>query len=298
MILLKRRTLQYAIATIALAAAGHSARAAKLVVGPLSPQPGDVLKVTIWPAKGEKLNAVGMAAFDTERVQFFPRENGSARAFVGFPFDRSGSKYTLKARIEITRDGQKIEETISAVVDAKARDFPTQRISMKSSTASTMNQKGKLRAEKKLVQDKMKTTNSAPLWSGNWIVPTAGRSSSAYGRKRYVNGKWWGQHNGADIKAGSGAAVKASNSGRVVLSQNLPTLRGNTVVIDHGCNIFTVYMHLSKRRVKAGDSISKGQRIGDVGATGFVTGPHLHWELRVGWEPCDPFKIVRSGLNF
>jgi murein DD-endopeptidase MepM/ murein hydrolase activator NlpD len=57
-------------------------------------------------------------------------------------------------------------------------------------------------------------------------------------------------------------------------------------------------MHLSQRAVRVGDSVRKGQLIGRVGSTGFSTGPHLHWEIRIGWEPVDPYKIVRGGLNF
>ena len=169
---------------------------------------------------------------------------------------------------------------------------------MKSSTASTMSKKDALRREKQLVQSAMQDSFASALWSGSWRVPTSGRATSSYGRRRYVNGKWWGQHNGADIKAPTGAAVLASNSGRVVLSQNLPTLRGNCIVVDHGCNVFSLYLHLSERLVKVGQSVSRGQLIGRVGATGFVTGPHLHWEMRIGWEPVDPFKITRTGLGF
>jgi murein DD-endopeptidase MepM/ murein hydrolase activator NlpD len=187
---------------------------------------------------------------------------------------------------------------VSTTVQGRERYFPTQRITMKSSTASTMSRTDALRAEKALVQSSMKSTSPAPLWSGSWLVPTRGRATSAYGRRRYVNGKWWGQHNGADIKAPTGAAVVATNSGRVVLSQNLPTLRGNTIVIDHGCNVFSIYMHLSQRAVRVGQSVARGQLIGRVGATGFVTGAHLHWEVRIGWEPVDPSKVTARGLQF
>ena len=84
----------------------------------------------------------------------------------------------------------------------------------------------------------------------------------------------------------------------MVVSEYLPALRGNCIIIDHGCNIFSVYMHLSKRLVNVGDSITKNQLIGKVGHTGFVTGPHLHWTIRVGWEACDPFRLAQRGLNF
>lgn len=275
-----------------------NAHAATMKVSPNSPQPGDVLTITIYPHSGEKLKAIGMAAFDTPRVNFYARKDGTARAFLGYPFDRSGAKFTLKARVQFEKNGENKEQTLSTPVASRARYFPTQRITMRNSNAGKMSQKDALRKEKLYVQSKMKSSNASPLWSGSWVTPTRGSSSSAYGRKRYVNGKWWGQHNGADVKAPTGARVSAANSGRVVLSENLPLLRGNCIVIDHGCNVFSIYMHLSRRGVKVGDSVARGQKIGEVGSTGFSTGAHLHWEVRVGWEPVDPDKIVRNGLQF
>lgn len=272
--------------------------AATLKVEPATPQPGDVLTLTIFPASGEKIAAVGMSAFDTENVKFFARSDGSARAFLGLPFDRPGGHFSIKARVQVQSATGTQEQTVSAIVNARPRHFPEQHLKMEASMASTMSKKDELRQEKLLVQSKMRETNAGPLWTGAWILPSKGQSTSAYGRKRWVNGKWWGQHNGADIKAGTGTPILAANSGRVVLSQYLPTLRGNCTVIDHGCNIFTLYLHQSQRLVREGQMVKKGQLIGRVGATGFVTGPHLHWEMRVGWEPVDPFKVAKSGLQF
>jgi murein DD-endopeptidase MepM/ murein hydrolase activator NlpD len=276
----------------------QNARAATLKVSPPSPQPGDVLTVTIYPARGEVLKGIGMAAFDTPRIKFYGRKDGSARGFVGLPFDRASGKFKLAARVQVENGGREAEQVVSTLFTARSRYFPTQRISMNNSNAGKMSRKDLFRKEKARVQSKMQNSNSTPLWSGSWIIPCRGSSSSAYGRKRYVNGKWWGQHNGADIKAPNGARVSASNSGRVVLSEYLPTLRGNCIVIDHGCNVFSIYMHLSQRLVSEGDEVSRSQKIGEVGATGFVTGPHLHWEIRIGWEPVDPFKVAQSGLQF
>lgn len=267
-------------------------------VSPQGAQPGDVVTVSIVPAAGERIVGIGMNAFDTQNVKFYARANGVTRALVGFPFDRKAGSFPLRARVSVEKDGAAREQTLSTTFRAGNRYYPTQRISMNSSTASTMNKKSALRAEKLHVQAAMRNSATEPLWSGSWIKPTRGRESSSYGRRRYVNGKWWGQHNGADVKAGTGAPVLAANAGRVVLSEYLPNLRGNCIVVDHGANLFSIYMHLSKRRVSVGQSVARGQRIGDVGATGFVTGPHLHWETRIGWEPVDPNRILVRGVNF
>lgn len=273
-------------------------QAATLRVSPSSPQPGDVLTLTVYPAAGETISGLSMSAFDTREVKFYGKNDGTARGFVGLPFDRHGGTFTLKALANVSRGGSVTQTTLSTRFVARERRFPTQRISMKSSTASKMSEKTAFAREKARVQSAMKSSYPGALWQGSWVSPTAGTSSSAYGRRRYVNGRWWGQHNGADVKAPTGTPVRAANSGRVVLSEYLPTLRGNCIVVDHGCNVFSIYMHLSKNLASAGQSVSKGQVIGRVGATGFVTGPHLHWEVRVGWEPVDPNRVVQYGLNF
>jgi len=275
-----------------------AAHAATMTVSPQGAQPGDAVTISIMPAAGETIQSIGMNAFDTQSVRFFVRPNGVTRALVGFPFDRTGGSYPLAARVAIEKDGQTREQVLKTTLRAASRNYPSQHISMNSSTAGTMNKKAALRAEKLRVQAAMKNSSASPLWSGVWVKPTRGRESSSYGRRRWVNGKWWGQHNGADVKAPSGQPVLAANSGRVVLSEYLPNLRGNCIVVDHGANLFSIYMHLSKRLVSAGQRVAKGQHLGNVGATGFVTGPHLHWETRIGWEPVDPNRILARGVSF
>ena len=279
-------------ATGAIAPCSH---AATLKVWPANPQPGDILTATIYPNAGETIEGVGMAAFDTDNVKFYGRDGGIVRAFVGFPFDRNAGSFPIQARVMV--NGR--EQILSTSIRARNRNYPTQRITMSNKgTASKMHATDKLRAEKVYVQSKMKDSYAAPLWSGNWMMPVNGSTSSGYGRRRYVNGKWWGQHNGSDIKAPTGRTVVAMNGGRVAMSAYLPALRGNCIVIDHGCNVFSVYMHLSKRDLSEGDSVAKGEKIGEVGATGFVTGPHLHFETRIGWEPVDPMKVISGGIKF
>lgn len=286
------------LCAVLLLASTSAAHAVTFRISPSNPHPGDVLSLSVWPGKGEVIKAVGMKAFDTENVKFSRREDGVARAFLGFPYDRSGGKVTLTARVQFEKGGELQEHIVNVPLATRSRNFPTQRIAMRNSNSGKMSQTAALRREKHYVQSKMQDSSPTPLWSGNWLVPSRGSSTSAYGRKRYVNGKWWGQHSGADVKAASGTPVVAANSGRVVLSENLPLLRGQCIVIDHGCNVFSVYMHLSKRDVSVGDTVGKGERIGAVGATGFVTGAHLHWEMRIGWEPVDPNRVISRGLTF
>lgn len=122
--------------------------------------------------------------------------------------------------------------------------------------------------------------------------------TSKYGKKRIYNNKKQSQHLGTDYRAAIGVKVPAANRGRVVISRDL-FYTGNTVILDHGFGIFTVYGHLSKRLVKENDIISKGDVLGLAGMTGRVTGPHLHWGVKVGGQYIDgPMLVTESQKQF
>lgn len=117
---------------------------------------------------------------------------------------------------------------------------------------------------------------------------------STFGAERVYPG--WGSdyHWGVDLQGEEGDEVKAAGSGRVVMAKELYS-RGNTIIIDHGSGLFTLYYHLSAFYIKEGDEIKKGETIGLVGSTGAVTGPHLHWEARLGKTPINPILLINQG---
>jgi len=119
--------------------------------------------------------------------------------------------------------------------------------------------------------------------------------STPFGAKRIINGKRRSIHWGTDFRAKRGAPVYASLSGRVVLARKF-YFTGNTVVIDHGLGIHTLYAHLSKIEVKEGEFVKAGQVIGKVGSTGRSTGPHLHFGFYVEGERADPMIVMRERL--
>ena len=124
-------------------------------------------------------------------------------------------------------------------------------------------------------------TAPLPLWSGDFIKPVNGEATASFGESRIVNGKTTSTHRGTDFRAKTGTPVLVSNSGTVVLASKL-FYEGNCVIVDHGEQFFTIYMHLSEIGVHAGQRLKKGAQIGLSGATGKVTGPHLH--MGVKWE--------------
>jgi murein DD-endopeptidase MepM/ murein hydrolase activator NlpD len=135
-----------------------------------------------------------------------------------------------------------------------------------------------------------------PLWSGDFRAPVKAAPTDSFGTRRTFNGTLASVHKGMDFRAAMGTPVRAGNSGVVVLARPL-YYEGNCVVIEHGLGLFTISMHLSRIDVHEGQHVSLGERIGLSGATGRVTGPHLHWAVR--WQDAylDPAKLLRMDLS-
>jgi len=153
-----------------------------------------------------------------------------------------------------------------------------------------------IKAEIELKKRIFASSADDPLWSGNFRVPVTAEPTDSFGTRRTFNGKLASIHQGMDFRAATGTGVHAGNSGTVVLARKL-YYEGNCVVVDHGLGLFTISMHLSRFDVKEGQQVEKGQLLGLSGATGRVTGPHLHWAVR--WEGAylDPAKLLRLDLS-
>ena len=131
------------------------------------------------------------------------------------------------------------------------------------------------------------------LWTGGFRVPLDGVTTGGnFGKRRILNGQPGSPHSGVDFPAVTGTPVYAAQNGRVVLAQEL-FFSGNTVVVDHGLGIYTFYGHLFEIDVRVGDELQSGQILGKVGATGRVTGPHLHWGLTVERARVNPLQLVK-----
>lgn len=130
-------------------------------------------------------------------------------------------------------------------------------------------------------------------WSGTWAAPLAAASTtSQFGTaRRYYSGAPVNYHYGEDFRGRTGTPVRAANDGTVVISGRY-AIRGVLVGIDHGAGVVSLYMHMSAADVKVGQRVRRGDLVGRVGATGFVTGPHLHWEVRVRGEATNPLRWV------
>jgi murein DD-endopeptidase MepM/ murein hydrolase activator NlpD len=122
-------------------------------------------------------------------------------------------------------------------------------------------------------------------------MPVPGAATSSFGRRTILNGEPRGQHTGTDFQAAAGTAVVAPNAGRIALAAD-HYFPGRTIIIDHGLGVYSYLAHLSEFAVAEGAIVARGQRIGLSGATGRVTGPHLHWTMRFGRARVDPLSLV------
>jgi murein DD-endopeptidase MepM/ murein hydrolase activator NlpD len=154
----------------------------------------------------------------------------------------------------------------------------------------------RIKAESELKANVFAASAPEPLWSGDFRAPVTAAPGEGFGTRRVFNGTLASIHKGMDFRSAVGTPVRAGNSGVVVLAAPL-YYEGNCVVIDHGLGLFTISMHLSRIDVHEGQRVVTGERIGLSGATGRVTGPHLHWALR--WQDAylDPAKLLRLDLS-
>ncbi len=174
-------------------------------------------------------------------------------------------------------------------------DYPVSRITLPPDQVSLSDEAlARVEREGKLLK-MLWMKRSERMWDGAFAMPLAKTVSTHYGVKRIMNGSRESIHQGIDIRGSLGDEVKASNSGTVVLAEEL-YFGGNTLIVDHGMGIYTVYMHLSRFAKLSGDGVSKGETIGYVGSTGRSTGPHLHFGVKVQELSVNPLSVMKLKL--
>jgi hypothetical protein len=172
--------------------------------------------------------------------------------------------------------------------------FPSEKLNV---TASRVipPQKELKRIKREQLEIKEIYSYSEPLrsWNSPFQRPTDGKVTSPYGSQRLLNGQLHRYHSGVDFRAPLGTPIFAANTGVVRLAKNL-YYSGNQVVLDHGEGLFTSYSHLSRIDVRKGQWVEKGQMIGQSGATGRVSGPHLHWVVKLHGVNVDPLGFIAT----
>src|SRR4029077_16454424 len=188
--------------------------------------------------------------------------------------------------------GEKV--TCSAAIEVKQGRFAMERLTVgKQFVEPNPEQVKRANEERDRLRDIFDRVTPQRLWDGKFRVPLDGvTEGSNFGKRRILNGNPGSPHGGADLRGTTGTPVHAAQRGRVVLAEEL-FFAGNTVVVDHGLGIYTFYGHFSKIDVKVGDMVETGTVLGKVGATGRVTGPHLHWGLSVEKARVNPMQLVK-----
>jgi murein DD-endopeptidase MepM/ murein hydrolase activator NlpD len=227
---------------------------------------------------------VASARFDGRPLVFFPQGDASV-ALIGVDLDRRPGRYPIEVE---GRTGWKAEATLE-VVD---RQFPEERLTLpKAYVEPDRKTLARIAREAKLLAALWGNSDREPHWTGAFVHPTDGAAGSPFGLRRFFNGEPRSPHAGIDFRSPEGTPVAAANAGQVVLAREL-FFTGNTVVLDHGCGLFTMYVHLFKVAVRPGERVDKGRTIGQVGMTGRATGPHLHFAARVGDARIDPAMLL------
>ncbi len=146
--------------------------------------------------------------------------------------------------------------------------------------------------ERQLIDTSLRGSSCSRLWDKAFTRPTNGQTTSPFGVRRTFNGKLKSRHLGEDFDGRVGAGVWAANDGVVVLAAADFFYTGNAVFIDHGQQLFTMYFHMTKLDVRSGDKVVRGQRLGSLGSTGRVTGPHLHFGVKLAGTYINPADLL------
>ncbi len=174
----------------------------------------------------------------------------------------------------------------------KDKTFPTRHLTVDSKYVDPPAEVLKrIREESQRIKRTFAAVTSSRHWDAPFIVPVPGSASSSFGKRSILNGQPRSPHSGTDFSGPTGTPVEAPNSGRVALVGDL-YYSGNTVIVDHGLGLYSYFAHLSKAFVREGQMLEQGDILGEIGATGRVTGPHLHWAVRLNRTRVDPLSLI------
>lgn len=260
---------------------------------PAAVRAGDVALVSVESSSA--LTSLEGQAFG-RAVSFWPA--GSQRTWhglVGVDMDAKAGAYDVEVRG--AGDGGAAAGRLALTV--AGRRFETRRIQVEERFANPPAEEGdRIRQEAERLAGVLSRSNASRFWQGAFAPPVPGATTSGFGRLTVMNSVPRGRHRGVDFRAAEGTPVLAPNAGVIVLAADL-YFTGNTVVVDHGAGLLSLFAHFSSVAVAEGAHVSIGDRLGLAGATGRVTGPHVHWAVRLGGATVDPLSLVStsSGLG-
>jgi murein DD-endopeptidase MepM/ murein hydrolase activator NlpD len=286
-----------ACAAVILLASRDVGAQASLTANPSRPAPGSLVRLTLAGVVSDSIANVS-GTMSGEPLHFARSSSGSWRAIGPVSVDATDS---VSARVSFTRSNGEADSAV-VFVQLPPRPKPTaparrRQLAVDSRFTRPMDAATQARVERENERAReigRGAHDTPPMWTESFSNPRPSAITSRFGSGRMFNGTLSSRHLGVDFSGAVGTPVRAANRGVVALVDDF-FLAGNVVYIDHGGGVVTGYFHLSKALVAAGDTVEKGQQIGLVGASGRVTGPHLHWSARYGAVTVNPLDLVTLG---
>jgi murein DD-endopeptidase MepM/ murein hydrolase activator NlpD len=290
-----RRTTKRVITQLLSHDCGHN-----LTLRLSSPDPtqGSLLLLELRSANQPAMEV--KATWDNREIPFWqepkPDEKlpDTWRAILGVDLELKPENYPLALTAK-TESAPEI--SCSTMIDVKEGKFATESLKVAPNFVEpNPEQLARAEAERQRLRTIFATITPERLWDGRFHHPLTGVTTGGnFGKRRILNGKAGSPHGGVDFPAPSGTPVYAAQRGRVVLAEPL-YFSGNTVIVDHGLGLYTFYAHFESIAVQPGDLVDTGAVLGKVGATGRVTGPHLHWGATVNRARTNPLQLISLPL--
>jgi len=279
--------LGMSLAILATPGASQEATAIEVRWSPDALTEGSIAVITVRGPGGARAVTGRLAG---EPLHFLSDGNGAFRSLAAFPI---GSKDTVMLPLTVVSDGGGHRKVTARIPIGRGR-FSVDKLTVapaygRKPDSATAARIARETALAMAVYRRAHETD--PLWLSGFVQPVQSRITSGFGQGREFNGTIQSRHLGVDLDGTVGTPVRAANRGVVALVGDF-YYSGNVVYLDHGNGLVTAYMHMSRVEVVEGDTVSAGQIIGRVGATGRVTGPHLHWTARYGRLAVDPLSLV------
>lgn len=249
--------------------------------------PGEVIYLHVQSPR--PLKDLRIQAFGNEFQAFREEDPASWAALIGIDLETTPGTYRMEL-LGIDLEGKSVKALRRMKILSKK--FPVRALKVDEKfVAPSKDAMARIEEERRRVNAIFALVTPEKLWTGPFRSPVPGKVISAFGKRNIYNGQPRSPHTGIDLRGKVGTPIRAPNRGRVVLAADL-YFSGNTVILDHGLGLFSYLAHLSEISVREGGEVDAGSFLGRVGATGRVTGPHLHWTVRIGAARVDPLSLM------